>query len=89
MPYVDPNIRGNLEPISDMPAASTGELTFQITRLCEQVLDEQSPHNFQVFSSIIAALECAKLEFYRRVLAPYEDMKIRDNGDVYANRSEA
>ena len=28
-------------------------------------------------------LECAKLELYRRVAAPYEDEKIDQNGDVY------
>jgi len=31
----------------------------------------------------IGALECAKLELYRRVAAPYEDTKIAENGDVY------
>lgn len=34
-------------------------------------------------NSGIGALEAAKLEFYRRVVAPYEDKKIFDNGDVY------
>ena len=29
------------------------------------------------------AVECAKLEFYRRVVAPHEDEKMKDNGDVY------
>lgn len=29
------------------------------------------------------AIEAAKLEFYRRVVAPYEDQKLLDNGDVY------
>ena len=34
-------------------------------------------------NAIIGALECAKLELYRRVAAPYEDDKIIENGDVY------
>lgn len=29
------------------------------------------------------AIECAKLEFVRRVVSPYEDQKILENGDVY------
>ena len=33
--------------------------------------------------SASGALECAKLEFYRRVVSKYEDQKILDNGDVY------
>jgi hypothetical protein len=32
---------------------------------------------------MIGVLECAKLELYRRVAAPYEDAKCEDNGDVY------
>lgn len=30
-----------------------------------------------------AAFECAKLEFYVRIVRPYEDQKLHDNGDVY------
>ena len=29
------------------------------------------------------ALECAKLELYRRLAAPYEDEKRKETGDVY------
>jgi len=36
-----------------------------------------------LINAIIGALECAKLELYRRVAAPYEDDKIAENGDVY------
>ena len=34
----------------------------------------------------VGVLECAKLELYRRVAAPYEDEKIAENGDVYTIR---
>lgn len=33
-------------------------------------------------NNIIGVLECAKLEFYRRFLSPYEDQKISENGDI-------
>ena len=32
---------------------------------------------------VIGTLFCVALEFYRRVAAPYEDKKIKENGDVY------
>jgi len=32
---------------------------------------------------VIGALEACKLEFYRRAVVPYEDKKIKENGDVY------
>ncbi len=31
---------------------------------------------------IIGALRCCELEIYRRLAAPYEDLKIKENGDV-------
>ncbi len=32
---------------------------------------------------VLGALECAKMEFYRRVAAPYEREAMAKNGDVY------
>lgn len=37
---------------------------------------------------VLAALEAAKLEFYRRQVAPYEDKKIESNGDVFRGEFE-
>lgn len=31
----------------------------------------------------MGAVEGAKTEFYRRIAVPYEEKKIRENGDVY------
>jgi hypothetical protein len=31
----------------------------------------------------VGVLECAKLELYRRIAAPYEDDKRSETGDVY------
>lgn len=39
--------------------------------------------NYQKCQDIIGALEGAKLEFYRKVLAPYEEKKIEENGGIY------
>ena len=41
------------------------------------------PYSFQDLNELIGALECAKQELYRRVVAPYEEDKIEENGDVY------
>jgi len=38
---------------------------------------------YSKINEAIGILECAKLELYRRVAAPYEDVKLRANGDVY------
>ena len=39
--------------------------------------------SYSLINEVTGALENAKLEFYRRVVVPYEDMKIKINGDVY------
>jgi hypothetical protein len=39
--------------------------------------------SYQSINDVLGALEGAKLEFYRRIAAPYEDTKIQENGDVY------
>ena len=38
---------------------------------------------YSKINALIGVLECAKLELYRRVAAPYENDKIDENGDVY------
>lgn len=38
--------------------------------------------NFNVKSDALKVLECAKMEYYRRIMSFYEDVKIKENGDV-------
>ncbi len=84
MPYLIKDARkkyeyalGNLLAI-DFP----GELNYLITELCVQYV-QHNKLNYDSINDVIGALECAKQEFYRRVAAPYEDKKIKENGDVY------
>jgi hypothetical protein len=55
-----------------------GELNYIITR----ILKEAYPLRYFNLNRAMGVLECCKLEFYRRVAAPYEDTKIEQNGDV-------
>lgn len=34
-------------------------------------------------TGVAGAIKCAQMEFYRRVVGPYEDKAIAKNGDVY------
>ena len=58
-----------------------GELNYLISTLCRDYFNRNK--RYQTINDIIGALEGAKLEFYRRVAASYEDTKIAENGDVY------
>ena len=43
----------------------------------------RSAPRYLTIARIMGCLICVMFEFYRRVAAPYENQKIRDNGDVY------
>ena len=84
MPYIKKEFREGLDVRNQGhgSAAAAGELNFQFTTLALQYFKENG-ENYQAINDIVGALEGAKLEFYRRVAAPYEEGKIKENGDVY------
>lgn len=45
-------------------------------------LAKRTCHSYNDYKEFIGELECAKAEIIRRQLAPYEDFKIKLNGDV-------
>jgi len=86
MPYIEATEREGwtcrmLELCNRLPEATEGALNFVITKLlCAWLGPKPSYSNL---NAAIGVLECAKLELYRRMAAPYEDGKIAKNGDVY------
>ncbi len=64
------------------PPTTAGELNYCITTLVGMYW-ETNGARYQQINDVLGALEGAKLEFYRRIVAPYEDQKIKENGDVY------
>lgn len=81
MPYIKVDDRIELNTLMRDPETA-GELNYAITKMVMFYLNEKKK-NYQTMNDIIGALEGAKTEFYRRVVAPYEDQKISENGDVY------
>lgn len=79
MPYIDPFSRTLID--DGHPPEDVGQLTYAITRLCRHYLSFKQGR-FRDLADVVAALECAKLEFYRRTTAPYEDRKLAENGDL-------
>jgi hypothetical protein len=78
MPYIPSDDR----PWADVDQKTSGELNYAITRMCNKYLTKLGK-NYTNFNTVIGALECSKLELYRRLIAPYEDQKKNLNGDVY------
>lgn len=86
MPYINQKERNEIEDCllqGSIPKLLTpGELNYFLTLVCLDYLNIKGM-SYTHASEVVSALECAKLEFYRRKLAPYEDKKIQENGDVY------
>lgn len=82
MPYIKQERRLQIDPVNIPDADNVGELNYVITQICRDFLF-RSKASYADYNAVIGVLECAKLEFYRRAVAAYEDRKIAENGDVY------
>lgn len=61
---------------------NAGQLNYVITKIIRGYI-MQKGMSYETLNTIIGVLDSAKLEFYRRTVAPYENKKIDENGDVY------
>ncbi len=80
MPYIEQDRRSELQEGNE--PLTPGELSYAITRLLLAYVGTLGT-KYQTYNDVLGALEGAKLEFYRRRVAPYEDWKAHVNGDVY------
>lgn len=80
MPYLEAEIRASLE--DGRKAQKGGELNYQISKLLNDFVAMKSL-SYATINEAIGAIECAKSEFYARVARPYEELKAKQNGEVY------
>ncbi len=91
MPYIEKERRESIVEqifsfVLPKEIKTPGELNYAITVLCNEYLKKKGI-SYTNMNEVIGVLDCAKLEFYRRMTAPYEDKKIDENGDVYYDKS--
>lgn len=67
---LDPEFQENLRK---------GIFNYVITRLAVQLIGTT---RYGKINDIVGAMECCKMELYRRLASPYEDDKKEENGDV-------
>lgn len=84
MPYIKKYRRNALDPVirelaSHVGPSREGEANYIITRLLLKIFN----HNYKEFNAVLGVLEAVKLEFYSRVVRPYEQEKMEKEGDVY------
>lgn len=90
MPYIDQKGRDFYEhnglerlvnAISESEGITAGDLNYLFTRLAMAYTSKNM--NYQKINDVLGALEGAKLEFYRKRVSSYEDIKEKMNGPVY------
>lgn len=88
MPYISKDDRENLDPVVDVAIRileqksfqdSLGDLNYLFSRIITRHMGKVSYGKIAMATGV---LENIKQEFYRREASPYEDMKIRVNGDI-------
>ena len=87
MPYIKLKNRSKYEKVLDNlvkilkelpPEEIDGELNYVVTKILKNIY----PLRYFHINKAIGVLECIKLEYYRRVAAPYEDKKMKESGEV-------
>jgi hypothetical protein len=80
MPYVDNDSRQNIGDGYTPDCA--GLLNYVLSQHIDEYISDNGL-NYQTLNDISGVLTNLNLEVYRRITAPYEDKKIKDNGDVF------
>lgn len=90
MPYIHQDNRTKYdqaidEIVAELPESSNmalaGDVNFVISSIIKRYLAAM-PESYTTMNAMVGALECSKLELYRRTMVPYEDRKIHENGDI-------
>lgn len=89
MPYITETNRLELDEMvrsadnaADLTVEKVGELNYLITTILINYVYSGQGLTYTKINNAVGVVECAKLELYRRLAAPYEDGKIHANGDM-------
>jgi hypothetical protein len=88
MPYITKDLRSvvdkEIKELADKVKSCgkenrAGVLNYSISRLLSSLYELR----YSEVNEAVGMLECTKQEYYRRIASPYEDKKIKENGDAY------
>lgn len=78
--YNDDSIQVDGTVIFASNVDTAGELQYAIAELIKEFIGKD--YKYQNLNDVMGALAGAQQEFYRQTVAPYEDIKIAENGGV-------
>ena len=89
MPYIKKDSRlyydldiENLIVLLRASSNQDGDLNYVLSRIVSGTVANSGGFRYKDIAKAVGALECAKLEFYRRVGSLREDQAIKENGDI-------
>ena len=87
MPYITPEEREHIDkkilPSSILKQLGTkGQYNYAITKIIHHFVISKGKLKYKHLNDAMGILECAKQEFYRTAVAPYEDIKKNLNGSI-------
>lgn len=72
--------------VSKSKDITAGDMNYLISSMFYRFSNGCNKVSYSKYNEIIGILECAKMEFYRRIITSYEDEKIASNGDVFVEK---
>lgn len=88
MPYIKQEDRDKIMIRSDYGTGiriskidTAGELQYAMAEMFKSYM-ERKGLSYQNCNDVMGALAGAQMEYYRRTVTPYEEEKIKENGDV-------
>ena len=81
MPYITQKRRDIIDD-GENPT-NAGEIQYLFATVIKDYLDEIDDYSYQDLNDILGAISGCQMEFYREVVVPYEQQKIKLNGGIY------
>ncbi len=81
MPYIRQDEKLRLSSQTE-PIETAGNLTYLIQQLLKRYW-MNSPQNYKTIAEILGSIQGARFDFEQRIVKDYEQIKQRDNGDVW------
>lgn len=88
MPYIDKKSRKAIEPelkalLKKLKSIPMEKIDGNINYCICSMMKELYPASYYNYNRMMGVVACVQQELYRRMVAPYEDKKIKENGDVF------
>lgn len=81
VPHVDVEAKERIKSGDD--PQTVGELTYALTRPIKAFIRSREKRNFETFALVLGALSSVTKDFYDHIVKPYEDQKVRENGNAW------